>query len=389
MRVLHYRQTFSKLSETFIYDYLSELERQGISNDVVTHERKHADARPFPNVVDVGWPHRWYPLHLMHRLLVRIGIKRARMTGWPGMGKDRQREVRRRLLSATQDVQPDVIHAHFGREGVVIAPIAERLGVPLVVTFYGFDISSLPKTDFWAEAYLELWEQAGAVTVLSEEMRQKARHLGCPDTKLSVVHLSRELEQLPFRLPSGTVRNVLFVGRLTPKKAPLDAVRSVERANRDGADLELDIVGEGPCRQKIDRYIEKQDLTDSVTLHGAVPNEEVIRRMQTSDAFLLPSKTAPDGDREGTPTVLVEAQSVGLPCVSTRHAGIPEMIPEANHEFLVEEGDVEGLSKVLCKLSHLEIEELTTIVRRGRDKVEQDYSLTGEVRKLRSIYRNL
>ncbi len=379
MRVLHYRQTFSKLSETFIYDYLMELERQGIENHVVTWERRNADTRPFPSVVEVDWPSRWHPRRLFDGVRSRIG-----------MGEDIENtyrpEARRRVAATIRQISPDVIHAHFGREGVFIAPVAERMECPLVVTFYGFDISQLPKQKEWREAYRVLWDRATAVTVLSENMKEEAKRLGCPEEKLTVVHLSRQVDQFPFRPPTSESSTVLFVGRLTPKKAPLDAVRALQRANAQDAGLKLDLIGDGKCREDIEEYVEENELSDVVTLHGYLSNEEVSAHMQAADVFLLPSKTAPNGDEEGTPTVLVEAQATGLPCVTTHHAGIPEMLPEENHHLVVEEGNVAALSERLCRLAHMDVDELRAIAQNGREKIESDFSLTGEVKKLRAVY---
>jgi glycosyltransferase involved in cell wall biosynthesis len=108
--------------------------------------------------------------------------------------------------------------------------------------------------------------------------------------------------------------------------------------------------------------------------------------MEKADAFVLPSKTASTGDREGTPTVLVEAQASGLPCIATEHAGIPEMIPEANQDLLLPEGDPDALADRLRKLMALSVEELGKIAERGRGKVEADFCLSSEVEKLKNIY---
>lgn len=379
MRICHYRTKFSKLSETFIYDYLMELERQEVINHVITHARHNPNARPFPRVSTVKWPDKWDARRLYHGIKARLGVSGTIMGSY-------RLEARRRIASELRRVSPDVIHAHFGREGVVIAPVAMRLGIPLIVTFYGYDISRLPKEREWIEAYNDLWGQVEAVTVLSEKMKQEALRLGCPKEKLTIVHLSREIEQFQFRPPKSKVSKILFVGRLTPKKAPLDAIQAIESANLKGADLHLDIIGDGECRDEVEQYVDEHGLSDTITLHGYLPNKEVATRMQQAGAFLLPSKTAPSGDQEGTPTVLVEAQATGLPCVTTYHAGIPEMIPVGNHDLLVGEGDTKALSKALQNLATMEVDKLQAFARRGRKKVEEEFSLRGEVQKLCSVY---
>jgi len=296
--------------------------------------------------------------------------------------------MRERLEEALREIAPDVVHAHFGPQGVRIAPVVRALGIPLVVTFYGSDLSAKTEDEFWVEKYHDLWPQADAVTVLSEEMRERAQKLGCPSSKLRVVHLCRDLDEFSFRRPSKTVRSVLFVGRLVPKKAPLDAVRAVQLANERGKDLRLDIIGEGPLRDPVVEYVEKEGLNE-VALHGRIPSTEIVDHMQAADALILPSKVATNGDREGTPTALIEAQAVGLPCVTTRHAGIPEMIPERNQDLLADPGDVESIADALVELNDASADAIQKRVETGRRKVERDYDLSEEVRKLRTLYREV
>ncbi|WP_118838263.1 glycosyltransferase [Salinibacter ruber] len=379
MNVLHFCKSFSLLSETFIYDYVTELERQGEDNHVVTFRRVNEDSRPFPKVSVVDRPSRWHPRRLWNRALVPIGLRKKGTSFWP--------QIHDRLESAVRQVSPDVIHAHFGPAGVLVAPVAQRLGIPLIVTFYGYDISELVEERFWRECYSRLWSRIEYATVLSEDMKQAAIELGAPDEKLRIVHLSRNLKKFPFRFPSRKARKVLFVGRLVEKKAPKDAVEALQLANEKGAKLELGIVGDGVLRTQVQAFVEERGVEADVTLYGRVPNEKVTDLMNEADVFLLPSKTAPNGDREGTPTVLVEAQSVGLPCVSTRHAGIPEMIPEANHDLLANEGDTEALGEILYSLADRSVDDLERIARRGRRKVENNFSLRSEVNMLRKMYK--
>lgn len=377
MRVLHYCGNFSKTSETFIYNYISEVERQEKGSYVVTHKRKNQESRPFPRITTVDRPGRWDPRRLLHRLRLWKTQRPSPESFWP--------QTRARLEAVVREIEPDVIHAHFGPQGVRIAPVAQKLGIPLVVTFYGSDISVKANDDFWAEKYLSLWPRAGAVTVLSEDMKRKAQASGCPSSKISIIRLSCDLDEFAYKPPEHSVERILFVGRLVSKKAPLDALEAVQLANAKGAGLHFEVVGDGPLREKVEQYVTEHAL-DRITLHGRVPSDEVARHMRAADAFLLPSKTAPNGNREGTPTVLVEAQASGLPCVTTHHAGIPEMIPDENHDLLSSPGDVESMSSVLVGLSKASADTIQDRARLGRHKVEQDFNLSREVQKLRSLY---
>jgi glycosyltransferase involved in cell wall biosynthesis len=110
--------------------------------------------------------------------------------------------------------------------------------------------------------------------------------------------------------------------------------------------------------------------------------------MANADAFVLCSKTATNGDQEGTPAVLIEAQSLGLPCVATTHAGIPEMIPPENHRLLAGEGDIAGIAERLRWLICSPKTVVDDITLRGRSFVREKFDLVTQVSNLRSVYTN-
>jgi glycosyltransferase involved in cell wall biosynthesis len=153
--------------------------------------------------------------------------------------------------------------------------------------------------------------------------------------------------------------------------------------------LSFNIIGEGEDRQKIRSFIDSQDLTDSVSLLGSLPHSQVISQLYKADAFMLHSKTAISGDREGTPTVLAEAQAVGLPCLSTFHSGIPEMIPNENHRFLAEEGNVAQITSNMEQLLGASEEEIRTVSKFGRKHVEEAFNIDREASKFKELYKQV
>jgi glycosyltransferase involved in cell wall biosynthesis len=271
----------------------------------------------------------------------------------------------------------------------MVAPVASALNCPLVVTFYGFDVSELAREPTWRREYKRLWSTVSEVTVLSEEMKERVVELGCPHEMVEVIHLSRDLSNFTFSPPTAPVRRLLSVGRLTEKKGHFTALQALKKVREDGYDIHLDLVGEGPLRSKIEAFVQRHELAEAVRLHGAVPNREVVSMMGKADAFLLCSETSPSGDKEGTPTVLIEAQAMGLPCVTTRHAGIPEMIPEENHDLLAPEGNSEVVKDRLHILIDESSDRYRERARRGRMKIEQEFSLRSEVQKLRGLYHSI
>lgn len=382
MRVLHVAESFSQTSETFIYDLVTEVEKNGVENHVLTTKRVNEDDRPFPRVAVVPVPSETDT----RRLLYFAGEK----MGFLEQGGSFRKVLRERISPVVRDVAPDVVHAHFGPMGVLLSPVVEKEGIPFITTFYGYDISELLNQDIWVERYKSvLWPRISAATVLSEEMRQKIVEAGCPEDRVRTVHLSRNLETFPYRPSSRHLSTLLSVGRLVDKKGHRDALRVLHNVRGRGHDVSLHIVGGGPNEEELRALASEIDVSDHVVFHGKLPSEEVARLMEDADVFLLCSRTAPSGDREGTPTVLIEAQASGLPCVSTTHAGIPEMIPEENHHFLAPEGEVDALTDALLSLLGQSSDEIREIARRGRDHVAQEFNLSSESEKLRALYRSV
>ena len=381
MRVVHLRKSFLPLSQTFIYDRLQALVECGIGTHVVTPEQENEGLYPFDNVHEVQWPSLFHPSTLFERARRMFSTRKRKPSTWA--------IFRARLKEKIRELNPDVLHAHFGEEGVWIAPVATSLDIPLVVSFYGCDLSALVERPFWRKRYRDvLWPAADAVLFLSRDMENDARRLGF-EGEGHIVHLGRDLDEFPYRPPQNAVREFVSVGRLVPKKGHEDAIRAVEQIAEMGRDVHLRIIGGGSLRKELRQYVRENRLQDVVEIAGAKPSDEISHELQRADAFLLCSKVAADGDKEGTPTVLVEAQAAGLPCVSTRHAGIPEMIPEPNRRFLAPEGNVEAIRGGLERVMNASLQELRQVSRAGRDHVEENFSVKQQAREISEIYRGL
>jgi glycosyltransferase involved in cell wall biosynthesis len=381
MRVVHFTRWFSALSETFIYDSITELERQGLDNHVIALERHNEQSRPFSKVETLSRPGRYHPLGFADRVISRLRRRPANEDSWIGL--------RAKLLRAVRDHRPKIIHAHFGQEASLIAPLATRLSVPLVVSFYGYDISRLALDPWWRKRYEKLWQETAAFVVLSHEMLETVVRLGGPVQRLHIVHLARRMDEPPPSKPHRPIRNFLSVGRLVEKKGHFDAIRAIHLLAKKYPDLHLDIIGEGPFQVRLERLVAELQLSGRVSLLGPLSSEETLRRMHKAHAFLLCSKTGADGDKEGTPTVLVEAQHVGLPFVSTFHAGIPEMVPHENHQFLAAEGNVNQVAERMEWIMNAQPHVLERMTLRGQIFVRQNFNLSVEVAKLASLYQSL
>ena len=258
-----------------------------------------------------------------------------------------------RVVRLKNEPPADIVHCHYGDVGVQWGFAASLWRVPLVVSFYGYDCSELPAR-FGPALYRGLFEHAAVVAVLSRYMERQLLDLGCPPRRLRIQPLAVDSEAYSFRdasiLPDQGTLRLLTVARLTEKKGLDSALRAVAKiVGRHPVTYE--IIGDGPLRDDLQRLASTLGLENTVRFRGFLADVDVVEAMHRADLFLLPSTVASNGDAEGTPTVLLEAASTGLPVISTYHAGIPEVVTHGLTGLLVQPGADEELAAAIESLA--------------------------------------
>ncbi len=288
--------------------------------------------------------------------------------------------------------EPAVIHAHFGPVGAVVAPVAKALGIPLIVSFYGVDASSLIDQPEYQSRYKKLFRQAAVVSVLSGEMAKRLVAGGCPEGKIRIHHLAVDtaaIRRRPERSQTEEGRfRIVSAGRFVPKKGMALLVSSFEILTKSVPGAELVIYGDGPLEESVKKQVAEKRLGKRITFCGHKGRGEVLSAMREADAFALFSVTGPDGDQEGTPTVLIEAGASGLPSVSTNHAGIPEVIEDGHTGFLVDENEVERFAARLEQLA-LHPRLRVTMGRAARNRIKSEFDIHKVMSAIESDYDSL
>ena len=253
--------------------------------------------------------------------------------------------------------RPDVILVEFGFHAVRVMDAARWSGVPLVVHFRGSDASADRRLKRLQERYRRLMRIASGFLVKSRPMQHVLEKLGASPNAITISPSGADEALFYGADPTTAPPTVLFVGRLVEKKGPLDALEAFSEVHARWSQsastlglaqlMQLVVIGDGPLRCEMERRVERLGLQDWVVFEGLSEPAEVADLMRRSRCLLLPSKTARDGDSEGCPVVVQEAQMAGLPVISTLHAGIPEVVIDGTTGFLCQEGDVQAMASAI------------------------------------------
>ncbi|MEV6849066.1 glycosyltransferase [Actinoplanes sp. NPDC051411] len=301
----------------------------------------------------------------------RLAFLRLRLTG--------ESPRLRRLLAVAR---PDLVHAHFAGDGWLVSDSARRLGVPLIVTTHGHDVTRQPDSDGlkgvrYRRNLRSVFDRASLIIAVSEVIRERAIARGADPSRVRVHHTG---VPVPPALPSVSPSwDVTFIGRFVDKKGADDLVAALGKLGPARALF----IGDGPLRPQVEA--QARSLGVDATFTGALPPAEVTSRLAASRILAAPSRTAADGDTEGLPTTVLEAGALGVPVVSTFHSGIPEAVVDGVTGLLGGERDVEALSANIGRL--LSDEPLRErLGQAARAHVASNFNLATQSRRLEDLY---
>lgn len=276
-----------------------------------------------------------------------------------------------------EDADVGHIHNHAPDGCGTVTLLASRLaGTTYSLTLHGPDIFVEPQR--WRLG--EKIDRAEFVACISHFARSQAMISAGDDATdhLHIVHCGIEPDRYAVRAHAGIGRRLLFVGRLARVKGWGVLIESIALIRDSVADVHLTIVGDGPDRAVIEAEIHRRGLDQHITLVGYQTESEVAHHLSETDVFVLPSFA------EGVPVVLMEAMASGVPAVTTRIAGIPELIADGSEGTLVAPGDVRAFAAAVNEL--LSDSTLRNrMAAAGRQKVESEFNLAREVEWLHHL----
>jgi glycosyltransferase involved in cell wall biosynthesis len=356
---------YPRLSETFIAQELLGLERRGVAMRIVSlrhptdrlHHPIHAEiAAPVTYLPEYLWREPLRCLRAWRRARRLPGYSAARRCFLADLRRDATANRIRRfgqacVLAAELGGTVSALHAHFLHTPGSVARYAARLlGLPFSLSGHAKDVWTTPG---W-EIREKLRDAAWAVTC-SEAAAAHLRALA-PETPVEVIYHGLDLA----RFPAGATRpathdgrddpvRILSVSRAVEKKG-LDTTLTALAALPEAARWRFTHIGAGPALGALKLQAASLGIADKIDWLGAQSQAEVLAALRAADLFVIASRVAAGGDRDGLPNVLMEAQSQGLPVVASRLSAIPEFVVDGETGLLVPPDDPDALAGVLLRL---------------------------------------
>jgi glycosyltransferase involved in cell wall biosynthesis len=354
---------YPRLSETFIAQEIRALEQRGLSLRLASM-RRPTDKAVHPVIGEIRAPVSYLPEYLYQEPL-RVLRAWWRVRRWPRYG-----EAQRAWLKDWRRDRTPNRGRRFGQALVLAAELPEEVGhlhahflhTPASVTRYAALLTGLPWScsahakDIWTTPEWEKREKlasaAWAVTCTAVG-RDHLQALAPQGKDVTLVYHGLDLRRFARGETTGPATDdgvapvvIASVGRAVPKKGYGDLLAALARLP-PGLAWRFVHIGGGPLLPELKAQARQLGLSDRIEWRGAQPQEKVLELCRQADLFVLASRIADDGDRDGLPNVLMEAQSQGVAVLATRTSGIPELIDDGATGMLVEAGDSGALARGL------------------------------------------
>ena len=245
--------------------------------------------------------------------------------------------------------RPGVVLAEFGPTAMRLLEPCRRAGLPLVAHFHGYDISVGSVIDEHG-GYQRLFAEAAAIVAVSRSMQSKLIAMGAPPERVHYCPYGVDCSVFQPADAATAPPVALAVGRFVDKKAPHLTILSFAAAHRRNPEARLRMIGDGSLLGSCRDLVMALGIEGAVTFLGHQPHHAIAAEMRKARCFVQHSLVAANGDSEGTPNSILEAGASGLPVVSTRHAGIPDVVIDGLTGFLGDEHDTRGMGDSMARL---------------------------------------
>lgn len=394
-----------RLSETFIAQELLALQESGLDFEIWSL-RFSTDKKTHPLHQKITAAIKYLPeyLHVEPARVLRGWLKARKLTGYKAarqawradFARDKTRNRLRRfgqacVMAAELPASTAGLYAHFMHTPSSVA----RYAAIMRGMEWGF---SAHAKDIWTSPEWEKREKLDPTThgaafgvTCTAYGAQHLRTLADTPARIDLVYHGLDLTRFPnppertTNAPNASLK-FLSVGRLVEKKGFDRLVKALALLPKD-MDWHWDHIGGGGLKQTLQSQATELGVGNRISWHGASDQPAVIDAMRKADLFILPSRIADDGDRDGLPNVLMEAASQKLPIISTSISAIPEFIDTGVHGLLVDD-DPDELAKAIVDLAS-NPEKRAGYAQAAYERLVADFGMDAGITKLTAHLQNL
>ncbi len=386
--------------ETFIQRKLEGLAKAGIRVTVATTTPQRQVTSKLPGIHVLKLPHWQDPaiLQLLQTMRAAVrgafrnrqGMLRAGRLAIRAEGNAKRRFALLRLYLPLATMRPDVVHFEWNSAAIDFQPLYEVWKVPVVISCRGSQINvrpHLPDQEQFVQGLRRTFNSASAVHCVSEAILHEARRYGLDHAKAWVIRPA--VDDDFFRPPSGAIRwsddgtlRAVTAGSLVWQKGYEYALLAVRHLIDAGVQVRLDIIGDGPERQRVLFTVHDLGLERHARILGRLTPKQVRDTLQQSDVFLLASLS------EGICNAVLEAMACGLPVVTTDCGGMREAVSDGVEGFVVPVRDPQAMALALQRLAE------NPLLRRqmgeaGRQRILQQFTLEQQVQQFIALYESV
>lgn len=262
----------------------------------------------------------------------------------------------------------------YGTNAANVYKTFEKLNIPFVVIFHGYDIFTDSIVDRNLESYKEIFIKSLNVVCVSKKMQSKLISLGCPENKIIYTPCAPNPEFYKIAPNFSEPKSFIAIGRFVNKKAPYLTILAFKKVVEKYPDAILYFGGDGMLYETCFNLVEVLKLENNIKFLGVINRDEFINYLKKVSGYIQHSVTSLNGDSEGTPVTVLEASLAGVPVISTKHSGINDVIVDGVTGFLVDEKDVVKMSEKI-----IDIIENPTLAKKmgaaGKEYIQQNYNM--------------
>lgn len=381
---------YPRFSETFVVNEILAHERAGLKIDIFA--LGPVSETHFQNIIsEVRAPVTRYSNHQHNTETFWLLVQEAfeKLPGFAAAFNPAECTIHElaQAIKLAFDIQKrgiNHLHAHFGTQAATVARLAAAFaGIGYTFTAHAKDIYFEYEEPVRLDQKMR--DSAATVTVSDYNLAYLKERYGTDAAKAVRIYNGMDLPKFPYTEFAQRERHILAVGRLVPKKGfdvLLDALALLKQRN---VDMRCTLVGGGSLEKELAEKIKALDLGGRVRMTGPMPQPEIISMMQNANMVVAPCVISEDGDRDGLPTVLLEAMALGTPVISTQVAGIPELVSDGITGLCVPERNPVALADAVQRL--LDDHQLCrTFSQNGRALIEREYDEEKNAAKLRRLF---